>query len=216
MYPTLFSKYLVKNALEGAQAAQMQQVIDSLHERERDILLMAIGHGCEQKSVSEISEVLFLTRERTQELLNRAMLKIRKNPDAKFVWESVNEEALLAEVKRELIERRRKGEDLYLKDVSDYDITAQCVKNYDPLRREIIPELTPGETYNVTHIRMLSDFTFIYLKGRECSYNSVNFKFFRNGEPHELYQDEHCMSDGIIFRDAVMRWRYDNEKDEGE
>jgi len=174
----------IDDALKGTQAAQMLQIIDSLSERERDILFMTLGYGREQMSIEQIGQELTLTQARVQELLDRLLLKVRKHPD------------------------------IYRKDVSQLHITALCKNNYDPWRCHFHPELTPGEIYKVTHIRMTSDFTYINLEDKEGSYNSVSFDFFLDGEPHNIYEDERCQSEALIRRDRALREQYEGRQDE--
>jgi hypothetical protein len=48
-------------------------------------------------------------------------------------------------------------------------------------------ELTVGETYVVKAVDMGSFFTYIFLEGLEHGFNSVQFDFFENGKPVDIY-----------------------------
>lgn len=101
--------------------------------------------------------------------------------------------------------------DPYIKDVSSLGITARCKDDYDPWRCRFHRELTPGETYHVTRIRMTPDFTYIWLEGREDSYNSVSFEFLVDGREHDIYTDERCWSDTLIHRLQALEEKYRQE-----
>lgn len=98
--------------------------------------------------------------------------------------------------------------DPYIQDVSSLGITARCVDNYDPWHCRFLPELTTGESYHVTHIRMTPDFTYIWLEGREGSYNSVSFEFLLDGVEHDICSDERCWSESLKRRQHALEEKY--------
>lgn len=101
--------------------------------------------------------------------------------------------------------------DPYIQDVSSLGITARCVDNYDPWRCRFHPELTQGESYHVTHIRMTPDFTYIWLEGREGTYNSVSFEFLLDGAEHDIYSDERCWSEMLKRRLNALEEKYEHK-----
>lgn len=103
-------------------------------------------------------------------------------------------------------------ENRYIKDVSCLGITAMCKDIYDIWRGEVHSELCPGEIYKVTHIRMTSDFCYIWLEGKDGNYNSVSFDFFLDGKEHDIFSDERCWSDALIRRNEILQERYSREK----
>lgn len=90
--------------------------------------------------------------------------------------------------------------DPYIKEVSSLGIMARCKDDYDPWRCCFHPELSPGESYPVTHIRMTSDFTYLKLEGKDGCYNSVCFDFLIGGNEHDIYNDIRCWSEPLIRR----------------
>jgi len=90
--------------------------------------------------------------------------------------------------------------DPYITDVSALGISALCVEAYDPWQARFHPELSPGETYRVTHVRMTTDITYIRLEGKDGNYNSVSFKFMIEGKAHNIYSDERCRSEMLKHR----------------
>ena len=56
-----------------------------LKEREALIIKQTFGIDCPEKSQEEVSQELGLTRERVRQIRERALLKIRKSPNAKLL-----------------------------------------------------------------------------------------------------------------------------------
>lgn len=56
-----------------------------LKEREAQIIKQTFGIDCPEKSQEEVSQELGLTRERVRQIRERALLKIRKSPNAKLL-----------------------------------------------------------------------------------------------------------------------------------
>ena len=56
-----------------------------LKEREAVIIKQTYGIDCPEKSQEEVSQELGLTRERVRQIRERALLKIRKSPNAKLL-----------------------------------------------------------------------------------------------------------------------------------
>lgn len=56
-----------------------------LKEREAQIIKQTFGIDCPEKSQEEVSQELGLTRERVRQIRERALLKIRKSPNAKYL-----------------------------------------------------------------------------------------------------------------------------------
>lgn len=101
--------------------------------------------------------------------------------------------------------------DSFNKDVSSLGIMARCKDIYETWRGITHWELTPGEIYHVTHIRMSSDFTYVTLEGGDKTYNSVCFEFLIDGNKHDIYSDERCWSDALIRRHQALEERYRQE-----
>ena len=53
-----------------------------------------------------------------------------------------------------------------------------------------IDELDVGSEYNVNNIVMGQSHTYIYLENFERPFNSVNFEFFEDGHPIDIFKDE--------------------------
>ena len=52
-----------------------------------------------------------------------------------------------------------------------------------------ITELELGKEYRVVDISMGQSNTSIFLEGYSGGFNSVNFDFFKDGKPHNIYKD---------------------------
>lgn len=50
-------------------------------------------------------------------------------------------------------------------------------------------ELTVGEEYNVRECHMGQSYTNIWIEGHPFSFNSVNFDFYKDGKPHNIFKD---------------------------
>ena len=50
-------------------------------------------------------------------------------------------------------------------------------------------ELTVGEEYNVREIHMGQSYTNVWIEGHPFSFNSVNFEFYKDGQPHNIFKD---------------------------
>jgi len=101
--------------------------------------------------------------------------------------------------------------DPFIKDVSTLGITARCLHIYDTWRGITHGNLTPGECYHVTHIRMTSDYTYITLEGEGGTYSSVCFEFMIDGKEHNIFTDERCWSDELIRRHRMLEEKYGRE-----
>ena len=102
--------------------------------------------------------------------------------------------------------------DRWIKDVSELGLTAKCIHIFDGWRGDTYDVLTPGETYEISHIRMTDDFTYIFLKGMEDDFNSVCFEFYLDGKEHDIYSDERCWSDALIMRYKALLGRYQDHQ----
>lgn len=63
----------------------VNQILDTLDEREKKIIKLSFGVGGEEKTIEEISEVLGLGKERVRQIREGAMRKLRGGPRAKFL-----------------------------------------------------------------------------------------------------------------------------------
>lgn len=52
-----------------------------------------------------------------------------------------------------------------------------------------IAELEVGKEYCVTGVYMGGFYTDIWIEGFSGAFNSVNFDFFKDGKPHDIYKD---------------------------
>ena len=68
-------------------------------------------------------------------------------------------------------------------------ITAKCINVREPFSNKPYEHLEQDKEYEVTHIDMGSSFTFITLKDGRI-YNSVNFDFYEDGKPLDIYEDK--------------------------
>ncbi|MBC7473411.1 MAG: sigma-70 family RNA polymerase sigma factor, partial [Candidatus Sericytochromatia bacterium] len=69
--------YVIKDALKE----KLDNVLDSLTEKERDMISLRFGlEDGQQKSLQEIADQFSLTRERVRQIVNLAMKKLR-NPE---------------------------------------------------------------------------------------------------------------------------------------
>lgn len=64
-----------------------------------------------------------------------------------------------------------------------------AVYNYPDNGYHPIEELVVGKGYTVSDVSMGGFHTSIYLKEVKGSFNSVNFDFFKDGKPHDIYKD---------------------------
>ena len=96
----------------------------------------------------------------------------------------------------------------WIKDVSELGLKAKCIHIFDTWRGDTYEVLTPGEIYEISHIRMTTDFTYIYLKGVEGDFNSVCFEFYLDGKEHDICNDERCWSDALVKRHTALLKRY--------
>jgi hypothetical protein len=89
----------------------------------------------------------------------------------------------------------------WIKDVSNLDIVAKCINDNTTTFND---DLCVGKTYKITHIRMNTSWTYIYLENLDGCFNSVNFDFYLNGEKHDIYNDERCWSDALIRKHEAL------------
>ena len=68
-------------------------------------------------------------------------------------------------------------------------IEAKCIRNFNPFTNKPEKELVIGKSYEVEYISMGQSFTFIALKEFKNSFNSVDFEFYENGKPLDIYKD---------------------------
>lgn len=64
-----------------------------------------------------------------------------------------------------------------------------AIYNYPDNGFHQIQELEVGKKYTVSDVSMGGSFTYIYLKEVDGCFNSVNFDFFKDGKPHDIYAD---------------------------
>ena len=64
-----------------------------------------------------------------------------------------------------------------------------AIYNYPENGFHPILELEEGKEYRVKNVSMGGSFTYIELEGYEGSYNSVNFDFYKDGIPHDIFRD---------------------------
>lgn len=60
---------------------------------------------------------------------------------------------------------------------------------YDGDQKMCRENLTLGESYEVTYVSMGQSHTNIYLKGIEGCFNTVNFDFYEDGKPINIFRD---------------------------
>ena len=69
------------NPEENNEAIELEEyvneIIEVLDEREKDIIKMRFGIECEEKTLGEIGEILGITRERVRQIENKAIMKMR-------------------------------------------------------------------------------------------------------------------------------------------
>ena len=63
-------------------ATEISRALSHLHEREREIVKMSFGIGCQEMSLEEISARFDLTRERVRQIRERAIRSLRHMPNA--------------------------------------------------------------------------------------------------------------------------------------
>ena len=66
----------------------------------------------------------------------------------------------------------------------------KAVYNYPENGFKPADELEVGQEYEVEEVHMGGYFTNIYLKGFRYSFNSVQFDFFEDGEPINIYRSK--------------------------
>lgn len=64
-----------------------------------------------------------------------------------------------------------------------------AVYNHPECGYHPIPELELGKEYIVESVSMDRYFTIIRLEGFATCFNSVNFDFFKDGTPHDIFGD---------------------------
>ena len=57
---------------------EVERALRQLHDREREILKMFFGIGCQEMTLEEIGERLDLTRERVRQIKEKAIRKLKK------------------------------------------------------------------------------------------------------------------------------------------
>lgn len=65
----------------------------------------------------------------------------------------------------------------------------KAVYNYPENGYHPIDELEVGKEYTVEDVSMGGSYTSIYLEEVSGCFNSVNFDFFKDGKPHDIYAD---------------------------
>lgn len=64
-----------------------------------------------------------------------------------------------------------------------------AVYNHPEAGYNPILELEVGKEYGVAMVSMGGCYTNIWLEGFSRAFNSVNFDFFKDGKPHDIYKD---------------------------
>ena len=64
---------------------EVDRALNQLHERERDILKMFFGIGCQEMTLEEIGDQFGLTRERVRQIKEKAIRKLRNNNKNKLL-----------------------------------------------------------------------------------------------------------------------------------
>lgn len=64
-----------------------------------------------------------------------------------------------------------------------------AVYNYPECGYAPPSELVIGKEYAVVNVIMGGFHTSVWLEGFAGAFNSVNFDFFENGKPHDIYKD---------------------------
>lgn len=67
-------------------------------------------------------------------------------------------------------------------------VKAKCVNSKNPWP-EYQTELIEGEFYEVSNISMGQSYTSIYLIGFKDGFNSVQFEFYEDDKPLDIYSD---------------------------
>lgn len=62
-------------------------------------------------------------------------------------------------------------------------------EGYDGDQKMCRENLTLGESYEVTYVSMGQSHTNIFLKGIEGCFNTVNFDFYEDGKPINIFRD---------------------------
>lgn len=65
----------------------------------------------------------------------------------------------------------------------------KAIYNYPDNGFHPIKELEVGKEYTVSDVSMGQSYTSIFLKEIPGCFNSVNFDFFKDGKPHNIYKD---------------------------
>jgi uncharacterized protein (DUF4213/DUF364 family) len=64
-----------------------------------------------------------------------------------------------------------------------------AIYNYPENGYRPAEELVVGQEYEVEDVSMGQSYTSIFLKGYTGVFNSVQFDFYENGKPHDIFRD---------------------------
>jgi len=73
------------NLMKESLKKEIERVIATLTEREREIIKMFFGIGCPEKSLEEIGEIFGLTRERVRQIKEKAIRRLRHTSRSKIL-----------------------------------------------------------------------------------------------------------------------------------
>jgi RNA polymerase primary sigma factor len=77
----LADRALIRESL----AIEVERALETLTEREREIIKCSFGIGCTEMSLDEIAEKLYLTRERVRQIREKAIRRLRQSSRSKIL-----------------------------------------------------------------------------------------------------------------------------------
>lgn len=79
--PHIADRSLINESL----AKEIDRALGQLAERERDIIKMFFGIGCQEMTLEEIGDRFGLTRERVRQIKEKAIRRLRQNSRSKLL-----------------------------------------------------------------------------------------------------------------------------------
>jgi len=74
-----------KNLMKESLSKEIERVLNTLTERERDIIKYFFGIGCQEMTLEEIGEKFGLTRERVRQIKEKAIRRLRQSSRSKLL-----------------------------------------------------------------------------------------------------------------------------------
>lgn len=102
-YFTLVTLGIIEEALRGQAADKLLEIVNSnLRDHEKEVFSAYFGVGCPKQDLAAIAQATGRTLEHTEAILARLLLKIRKQPDASDIWDSVDETSIMEKANHEV------------------------------------------------------------------------------------------------------------------